>query len=126
MKQILLLVLSVFTLVACNNPNTDTTRQAQYCQQANSFMDEVENNGPLSPRDWGNLMHAGARLVYATNICGDRIMESKEDLCATLNDMLQVYVNNPMVPLGKNRDMAINQSSGVYQRARCEPPLDIS
>jgi hypothetical protein len=126
MKQLSLLILCGFILCACDNQSKDTGQQLPYCQQAVGFMDKAENDGPLSPRDWGNLMHAGARLVYVTNECGDRVREPKEKLCATLNNMLQVYVNNPMVPAGKNRDTAISQSSGVYQGANCSPPLNIN
>ncbi|MCP4277134.1 MAG: hypothetical protein GY779_12365 [Gammaproteobacteria bacterium] len=126
MKQLSLLILSGCVLFACDKQNKDTGQQAQYCQQAVGFMDKAQGDTSLSPRDWGNLMLAGARLVYVTHECGDRVREPKEQLCVTLNNMLQVYVENPMVPAGKNRDTAISQSSDVYQRANCSPSLNIN
>jgi hypothetical protein len=111
-------------LVACEDSNNSAGTQVQYCEQASAFMDKAENEGSLSPRDWGNLMLAGARLVYVDNECGDRINESPEKLCAALHNTMQVFVNNPMVPKGKNRDSAIQLNSDVYRRAECQPLLE--
>ena len=94
--------------------------------QANAFIDRTENDPPAGSRDWVNLMLAGARLVYVTNQCGDRVAESKGELCTNLQTAMQVFVTNPMVPHGANRDTAIKTTSRAYEAAACEAPLSLT
>jgi hypothetical protein len=119
------LVTSVL-LVACGSPDGSSVKNAKLCLQAESFIDRAEQGPAFTHRDWGNLMLAGARLVYVTNECGDRVNESKSQLCADVRETMQLFVNNPKIPAGPNRTTAINQSSRSYANAACEPPLTVA
>ena len=121
-----LLFAVVSFLVACDSPNVTAEQPSQPCLQANAFIDNAESNPPEGSSDWVNLMLAGARLVYVTNQCGNRVVASKEKLCINLQTAMQVFVANPMVPHGENRDTAIKTTSRAYEAAACEVPLSLT
>jgi hypothetical protein len=123
-SALLLAVISFLT--ACDSPNVTAEQPSQPCLQTNAFIDNAENDPPAGSRDWVNLMLAGARLVYVTNQCGDRVAESKGELCANLQTAVQVFVTNPMIPHGENRDTAIKTTSRAYEAAACEAPLSLN
>jgi hypothetical protein len=124
-RSALLLVVMSF-LTACDSPNVTAEQPSQPCLQANAFFYHAENDLPAGSRDWVNLMLAGARLIYATNQCGDRVAGSKENLCAEVKNAMQVFVGNPMVLHGEKRDTAIKTTSLAYEGAECEAALNIT
>ncbi len=124
MKIITLLICAVLVLVACDNAPDKSARRVEYCRQATKFID-LADEGTITPRDWGNMMLAGSRLLYVTQECGTRVSETREELCVTLADSIRVFAASPTVPAGDNRDTAIRQSSKVYRSNGCHPSLTI-
>jgi hypothetical protein len=123
MRNLYLFLMTSVLLVSCGSPDGSPVKTAQLCQQAENFVDKAEQGPALTHRDWDNLMLAGARLIYVTNECGDRVKEPKSQLCADVRETMQVFVNNPKIPAGVNRTTAINQSRLAYEKAACELPL---
>jgi hypothetical protein len=123
LRIIVLVLLFPLLIAACGSPDKPTANTAQFCQQAESVMHQAENGPPFTHHDWGKLMLAGARLIYVTKDCGDRVKESKPQLCADVRESMQVFIANPKIPDGINRATAINQNRRAYEKAACELPL---
>jgi hypothetical protein len=113
---IAMLVAGLF-LAACKP--APQTGNAAVCAQAANFIErnrvELQN-----PRDWNRLMTAGSRLVYIENSCGALVMEPRKALCASLAEAIEIFVANPKVPPGLNRDSAIAAGKQTYQQSGCE------
>jgi len=91
---------------------------AGFCSQANEFIDREEAGG-LQPRVWAKMMLAGARLVYVSNDCGQRITQSVSQLCGELELAIDEFVTSKKIPAGKNRDTALRQSRAAYVAGGC-------
>jgi hypothetical protein len=104
-------------LVACKP--APQTGNAAVCAQAAAFIEQ--NRMELqNPRDLSRLMAAGSRLVYIDNSCGALVMEPRKALCASLAEAIEIFVANPKVPRGPNRDNAVAVGNQTYQQSGCE------
>jgi len=114
----------VIALAACEQSAPDTIEFENVCAQPESLLD-MEDQGILRPRTWGEMMLAGARVVYVQNDCGSRINAPMEQLCEQLAGKIQVFAEAPNVPPGEKRTLAINQGLDMYSQGGCQPTLDI-
>ena len=115
-------------LLSCSDAPTGQQGAQQsgnepFCAMANEFLDKEASGEPVKLRLWDDMMLAGARLVYVTRSCGERVATSKEELCAGLFAAAHAFAASENVPRGTNRDTAINQNVGAYVAGGCEPEL---
>jgi hypothetical protein len=123
LRAVLTFMIALLLLSCSDAPTGQQSGNQQFCAQANGFLDKEASGEPRKSRPWGEMMLAGARLVYVTRSCGERVATSKKELCAGLFSAAHAFAASKNVPRGKNRDAAINQNLGAYAAGGCEPEL---
>ena len=100
------------------------TSQPPLCEQAEMLL-EPDAISPPPPKHWGDMTLAGARLLYVSRECGDRVTETREQLCAAHREAIIAFAENPSVRKREGRAEALHQNLRVYNNAGCQPTLDV-